>query len=438
MDDVLRIVPLSILAVTLAGCSCNDDSSGCPDSISLSGCGNPCSDAGRECPEGLFCSAEMVCTAECTADAGGCNAGERCANNGQCVPESSGVPDGSVFSEDASSICAEVDVPAQRVQPTVILVVDKSASMPEDFEGGTVSDDEESRWDTVRSVLLDPDTGVLPPLEEQIRFGTALYTATNEVFEPVPAVGECPMLDRTAPALNNLSAIDASYLPRSWRREEDADVVMPPVDGLVGDDTPTGDSIAAVTQWLVDSGELPSANNDPVVYVLATDGLPDRCENGDPDQEMDETIREREIAAARQEVVDAVEDAFDRFGVLTYALFVGPANTDDVRSHMNDVARAGRGADTFFESDDADALRAALTGILADQVSCELRLEGAIQNLDAACEGTVLLGERELECNVDWRAQDPSRIEILGDACDELQAGAALRATFPCGSVVLL
>lgn len=98
----------------------------------------------------------------------------------------------------------------------------------------------------------------------------------------------CPRLELTAPAFDNLAPIEAAYLPRSWT----SDAVEPvDPDGFVGDDTPTGDAITGVIKWLEDTKELPSPTGDPVVFLLATDGEPDRCEDADPARQRADRLR---------------------------------------------------------------------------------------------------------------------------------------------------
>ncbi len=413
------------------GCSCSDDGGPGPCDVTpvADGCGEPCDD-GQECPSGFFCGSDLTCTADCSSDGSGCGSNERCTSEGRCVPSSTF--DGSTFNGDSSNVCAEVEVGARRVTPTIIMIVDKSGTMPLAFAGGSTGQSGESRWDAVRETLLDPTDGVVAPLADQVRFGVSLYTATNGGDDSGPAEDPCPIIETIAPDLNNFDAIEAGYQPRSWRRvsQNNTQVAPPDPDGFVGEDTPTGDSIAAVTQRLADAGTIPSPSDDPVVYLLATDGEPDSCEDGDPSSEQGR-------AQARQKVIDAVRNANTTYGVRTFALFVGRTMNDTIRSHMTDVARTG-GTGQFFEATGSADLRDDISAIVRGQVSCELVLEGSIPDLSRACEGTVSLDGRALECGTDWMAVSENRIEILGTACDELQAGATLRATFPCDAVILL
>lgn len=406
---------LCVLGLVVVTPSCSDpdkrDPGPCDTDPPATGCGEPC-DAQGGCPAGFYCGDDDKCTADCTADGTGCADNEVCASGGRCVPKGSST-DGSA---GADTVCADIEVAATRVTPTIILVVDKSGSMNADFSGG------KSRWDVVRETLIDPDDGIVPPLVNQVRFGLALYTATDEVNEDYqPAVGECPRLDLTPPDRDNLKQISDGYMPISWRGS-----TVVPRGASIGWDTPTGDAIDGVVKWLKSEGELPSPTGDPVVLLLATDGAPDRCEACDP----------QNTPEARKEVVDAVTAAYKDHGVTTYALFVGSATTS-IKEHMNDVAEAGHGNDSFYEATDATALQTQLGAIIQGQVTCDLKLDGEIPELEDACDGTVRLDGIALECGTDWKATSTSTIEILGTACDELKAGKELTATFPCGGIVL-
>ena len=109
--------------------------------------------------------------------------------------------------------------------PTIVLLVDQSSSMYEDFSG-------ETRWDALYETLMGGD-GTVAMLESQVRFGLTLYSSENGDEGP-----QCPMLTEVAPALDNYDAIDAVYDP--------ADPI---------DETPTGESLALVAATLADFPE---------------------------------------------------------------------------------------------------------------------------------------------------------------------------------------
>lgn len=288
--------------------------------------------------------------------------------------------------------CADAEVKFEPQTPTVLLLIDQSGSMTEDF-GGV------DRWQAVYDALLDPDDGLVTDLEDEIRFGMALYTS----FEG-DGGGECPVITETAPALNNYAAIEASY-----------DAAKPE------DETPTGESIAAVTPTLVMD---PSPGNK--VIVLATDGEPDTCAEPNPQN-------------GQQASVDAAAAAFDQ-GVRIYVISVGDEVSDQ---HLQDVANAGVGVGDndpdapFYKANDAQALAAAFAEIVEGVRDCKLDLDGKVAE-GGESECVVSVNGMPVPYGTDdgWQLNDPSEAELVGDACDAIQDGeVAVSIKCACGIV---
>ncbi len=101
------------------------------------------------------------------------------------------------------------NVGSEITTPTVLLIVDRSGSMDEDFEG------QGSRWDVLRDFLLQQPGGLIYDLQSQVRFGLAMYTAESNRGE-LP-IGECPMLEIIVPDLNNYDEIAPVYAVRGNR-----------------------------------------------------------------------------------------------------------------------------------------------------------------------------------------------------------------------------
>lgn len=275
--------------------------------------------------------------------------------------------------------CADTDVKFEAQTPTVLLLIDQSGSMTDDF-GGT------DRWQAVHDALLDPDDGLVPDLEDKIRFGMALYTS----FDGNEG-GECPVITATAPALNNYAAIEASY-----------DAAKPE------DETPTGDSIAAVTPTLVMD---PSPGNK--VIVLATDGEPDTCAEPNPQN-------------GQQQSVDAAAAAFEQ-GVRLYVISVGAEVSDQ---HLQDVANAGVGVGQgdpdapFYKANDPQALADAFAEIVEGVRDCKLDLDGKVaEGGEAECEVSVNGLPVPHGTDDGWQLNNPSEVELVGEACDAIQNG---------------
>jgi hypothetical protein len=295
--------------------------------------------------------------------------------------------------EGTTGDCTEVTVTVDPVIPTVVLLVDQSGSMTDDFSGMP-------RWDALYQTLMEAD-GVVDALQGQIRFGLALYSSEDGNAGPT-----CPMLTEVPPALDNHAAIDAVYGP--------ADPI---------DETPTGESLALVAQGLA-----PFAEPGPKAIVLATDGEPDTCATPNPQD-------------GQPEVIAAVQAAFDE-EIETYVISVG----DEVGAgHLQEVANAGVGKPVddpdpapFYIALDAAALVDAFHEIISGFISCQLPIDGIV-DLDEQCEGTVMLDGVELECPIDWHMLDESTLELLGEACETLKDGSPheIEASWPCGSVVI-
>lgn len=398
-----RLVMVFVAALALQGCSCNGDMGGgprrgaaCEGDVPMAGCGVPCGEGQPACPTGLYCGDDGTCTADCTADgAVSCGRGWRCTAWGSCVE------DPRANDIDAANICADVMVESRRVTPRVVLIIDQSASMHDDFGG-------ETRWNVLRESLL-ADDGLIRALEDQVEFGLALYSAVSGGDGLPEDPDMCPLITWVDPALNNYGSIAAEYAPAE------------PID-----DTPTGDAIYSVLDRI---RGVPDPDTDPTIFVVATDGEPDMCEELDPQNGHEKSIMATEAAHAS--------------GIDSYIISVGREITED---HLQDMANAGVGhgagdpdAPFWVVGDDAglrDALRAIVSGIL----SCRVDLDGTIDT-EVACTGTVRLNGRSIACEDPdgWRVVDENTIELQGEACAELQegTGATLEASFPCDVVLI-
>jgi hypothetical protein len=315
------------------------------------------------------------------------------------VTDSSGGPrfdigNGPGDSDSAETgVCADAEVKFEPQVPTVMLLIDQSGSMTEEF-GDT------DRWQAVYDALLDEDDGLVPGLEDEIRFGMALYTGFGE-----DGNRECPVITATPPALNNYNAINASY--QASQPE---------------DETPTGESIAAVTPTLTMD---PSEGNK--VIVLATDGEPDTCAEPNPQNGQDESVQ-------------AAMDAFAQ-GVRTYVISVGADVSDE---HLQDVANAGVGVGPgdpdapFYKADDAQALAEAFAEIVEGVRDCKLSLDGKVtEGGEGECTVSVNGMAVPFGGEDGWQLNNPSEVELLGEACDAIQTGeVSVSIKCACGVVV--
>lgn len=306
--------------------------------------------------------------------------------------------------------CAEVEVQVGPVTPTVMVLVDRSGSMTDPFGSG---DGAPSKWQALYQTLMDGATGVIPVLEDQVRFGLATYSA-SDIDNDGTLEGECPDMDVVAPALGNAGAIDAVYQPLS------------PLD-----ETPTGAAISAAAPVLAAAGN----DDGPHILVLATDGEPDTCALPNPNG-SDE---------GRAESLAAVQAAFQS-GIHTYVVSVGgdAVGNEAAEEHMHELANAGEGlpldADPpapLYVALDPSELVGAFDTIINSVRTCHFMLMGHVDP-GLAYTGRVTLDGTELTYGTEWQLLDETTLELLGGACDTVMAGGThdIAAYFTCRAIV--
>jgi hypothetical protein len=297
------------------------------------------------------------------------------------------------FNAPQDGACGEAKVTFERRIPYVMLLVDQSGSMTQDFGNG-------DRWNVLRDALLDASTGIVKKLESEVRFGLALYTSHNGT-----SGGQCPILASVGAEFGNYDAIRDVY-----------DAAKP------DDDTPTGESIREVAKQLQ---KIYLNVPTPKVIVLATDGEPDTCANPDPQN-------------GQQESIDAAQEAYG-MGIETYVISVGDEVGD---KHLQDMANAGTGLAVdgpqnakFWKALDNGQLYDAFDTIVNGVRDCVFILDG---NVVAGYEdqGTVLLdGQSLTKDDPDgWKLTGSNQVSLQGAACETIQDGDhELTIDFPCG-----
>ena len=325
--------------------------------FSLAGCARPCVDDGLGqsfCPE----SEDSAGEGNGTGTEGGDGDGDE-----------TGIGDGGG--------CPVLDVELEPLPPTIVLLVDQSGSMTEDFGGQT-------RWEAVRATRFAPG-GVVEAVQDKIRFGLALYTSNADAMT-------CPLLDETPAAFDNLDAMVAAF------------------DGTGPDgDTPTGESLDLVA---ADLAEDPAATGQKIV-VLATDGEPDTCAEPNPQN-------------GQPEAVAAAENAY-ALGVRTFIVSVGE---DISAGHLQDMANAGAGVQTgqpdapYYQALDAATLTAAFDDILSNVRECRFEISEALTATSAAtCTVTVNGSVVPYDDPDGWILDDAIEIQLVGAACEGIQEG---------------
>lgn len=374
-----------------------------PDSacgaLVIAGCDEACSEE-APCAAGLHCRSG-VCAADCAMD-DDCLSTHECTDDGRCIARSSITlnpletdPDKPI--EEAPE-CIEGQVEFEPILPEVSLLLDRSGSMASALSGL-------SRWDALGQVLLgDPqvagDHGIVGAFEDRVAFGASFYTSASG------GPSNCILdLESVALARNNYSAIRHRYLK------------LAPSGG-----TPTGEAVKAVVANALRS----DLGGGSKFLVLATDGDPTGC-----------TVSSSGSPAT--DVENAVADAFAD-GMKTFAISI---STSASATHMQRVANLGAGlpADAtppapYYTAESQEELALAFSSILTDEVerSCVFSLNGEVDPEDAG-EGTVILDGEELgyEDPDGWILPQVDQVELVGGACDAIQAGEEdLDISFPC------
>lgn len=380
------VLTVPLLAAITMGCGPKVFDSLCDDPNAPAACTQTCDPspgAANTCPGGFHCSPDGACDAQCTPGGSECGAGYTCTDDGRCVDDGSG---SNVPVADAAE-CADLEFTAMPITPSISLLIDRSGSMDDAIGNQT-------RYQAVREALVG-NNGVVTALQSKAFFGASLYSTD----------APCPKLYSVPRALDNKATIQSL------------------IDGQSpGGNTPTGPSI---DQAVAAFAATPPPAGSPPVIVLATDGLPNGCDTNN-------STEAQSVAAAA---------ASFNAGIRLFVLAVGNGINDN---HLQQLANAGAGVQPgqpnapFFVANTPDELRDAFDQIIQGVVSCELTINGTIDQTQAM-DGTVKLNGVELMFGTDWELVDGSTIRLLGQACETLKTSANpnVEASFPCNSVIL-
>lgn len=283
--------------------------------------------------------------------------------------------------------CPDINFTATAKVPSIELLIDRSGSMADPIGN-------KSRYGAVRDALVDANNGVVTNLENRAYFGASLYSTD----------APCPKLYSVGRAMNNRSSIATLINGQS-----------------PGGNTPTGPSI---DQAVAGFAANPPPPDSPPVIVLATDGLPNGCNGGD----------------GQQAAVNAAATSYAA-GIRLFVLAVGNGIAD---SHLQNVANAGAGVTAgqpnakYYVANTPSELRTAFEDIIGGVTSCELSINGTIDESQAQ-NGTVTLNGTVLNYGTDWELVNGDTVRLLGQACTNLKTAInpVVNASFPCGAVIL-
>ena len=396
------------------------------------GLGDECT-SNRDCEDSLSCGPDGVCVAAC-----GEAAGTPCGSAGGPPGDGpilglGGADGGGGDGAGGGEGCIDVDVGFTPQVPTVLLLIDRSGSMDASDRFGdavqaavaagtyTLGDcpsNNNWRWNVVRDVLMNPDKGIIKPLEEQVRFGLSLYSSRNGQVksgapDEVDPTKMCPELIEVPIALGNHAAMLNEF--------KCSDIL---------DDTPTGESLVAAAATLKAYQEP-----GPKIIVLATDGEPDNCEC--PDDHVSWVPAKCNAAGLPAQIkadVVATAKGIHEDDITIHVINVSTPSNAGLQRHLADVADAGGGE--VYDGFSPGALGTAFGDIINGVRSCKIDLDGEIADGKESTGVVTLDGEKLVLDDADgWQVNTPSQLELLGAACETIKSGDhALSIKFPCES----
>jgi hypothetical protein len=346
---------------------------------------------------------------------------------------------GGKYVNQAEVTCGKSDLNASRILPSVMLVVDGSSSMQSGY--GAIPTDagvadggmgatmgggipgitppaagQSSRWGAVRTALIDPTNGVVPKLQGLVKFGLAVFGTQPSC--PLPA----GIID---PALNNAPAI-TSGLP-----------VQPP-----GTYTPTGVALDMIVDKLPDPSQALDGTIEPQIIVLATDGDPNSCGMGDPNDPLGALLAGPPMTDYAPSIAAAM-----KLQAKHQRMYVISVGQDAAKQHLQEMANLGAGLQqnespgaTVYYPEDPAALADTLAMLIGKEVPCDVELSGKGVVMGSECMGTVTINGNELPCNGPdgWKLKDATHITLQGMACEMFKnaSDAMLHAEFPCEALI--
>ena len=430
-------------------------------------CGSDC-DSIKRCTTGMYCGADMRCTADCLPGDDSCGAGYTCNAQGRCVVVGGG-GDGGLTD---GNICATVNVGTSRSTPNIMLLVDRSGSMDNDFiNTNSNNKDEESRWEAFDRAVFSA-SGPIAQLQGSARIGMTFYTRHAGGDENNVACGheKCPEetclgdSSQCSSSLNCMRCPTPSCLQEGSADDSDIIATAPQLDqfsvlkqmltdfGPDGD-TPTGDSIDFVRPGLA---ALAASTREPTLLIIATDGAPDRCEDhrSNSNRGLDTIFDGDGVLDGMEESLLAAHTARTA-GIDSYIISLGSGAI--ALSHLQQMANVGLGLDQYepaateadyYVATDTSGLTDAINAIIGGAVTCNLTLSQPIKAA-SACNGQVTYNGAPLACNPadgnGWFAGaadtegNTSTIELRGAACDTLKRdGGVVAGAFPCDVIVVV
>lgn len=377
---------LFVAAVT--GCGPKNPESLCntvPAPVACQQACDPTPGASTTCPGGYHCSPDGMCDLQCTQGGGECPENFSCSPDGYCNNDDHPPP-------EVDANCPAVHFTPTPTIPSILLVLDRSGSM-------TGNDISPTRYGALQAALFGP-TGAVTTKEGQVYFGEELFAGDQIPCSDGPP-GMLNVTNFSAPrALNNatvLSQLTANKPPN-------------------GGSTPTS---AAIDTAVADFAANPPPAGSPPIILLATDGDPNACGNGNDNGRS----------------VNSATTAYG-LGIRTFIIGLAGLNT----GFLQQMANAGTGMTgaPYYTANNPTQLVNAFNSIISGVISCDLTISQPVDP-GSAPGGVVTLNGATLTFGTDWTLDpDGMTIHILGTACDTLKStpNAMVDAAFPCGAVI--
>jgi hypothetical protein len=337
------------------------------------------------------------------------------------IQEARGLPtfeddSGTVRLEDNGipSNCPRVSVQISRLKPRIIFAIDRSGSMGEPFRGST------TRWEAIRSALMEPKDGIVATLQSVAFFGLVIYD--GPLPSPLGTGEKCPNLVPVNPELNNFTAIDKVFPTKAPEPNSSS--------------TPTAAALDEAYRLISSSSDDSEASG---VVVLCTDGEPNRCI--DSSQETSQFVVSSsgavELASDYETPVKSISGAME-LGIRTFVINL-VSGTQQYEQQLEELARVGAGSPVVAPTTQEE-LSLRLKEIMTKAIGCKVKLHARVDS-ENACQGTVELNGRPLICEDPdgWLPIDENHIELQGASCTSFinSPTAILHASFPCHVVVL-
>jgi Mg-chelatase subunit ChlD len=239
---------------------------------------------------------------------------------------------------------------------TVLFVVDGSGSMGEGFGGP-------SRWNALRSGLLDPAAGFVSRFQDKAAFGLLIYDGTIDTSMSQTATITGMMCPTAASAMTDAMCPHLSSVPAMYDNLKAIEAMYPAKE--LGGSTPTDKALAVAVDQMIALTAGKDATQNPGFIILATDGEPnDICFGG---KGGDGTLQRGCVISA----VDRAAAAKIRTFVISLA-----GKDMDLQAHLAEVAKHGDPTNPMahpYSPMNPAELETALKAVLTPALGCELQ-----------------------------------------------------------------